>query len=158
MDAFLYGAGASKIGSIVGGGAKEGQKLIDSFLKATPALATLKEKVSTLAQKGSLLGLDGRRIIVRSEHAALNSLLQSAGAIVMKQALIILDKKIRLNKWDAKFVANVHDEWQLEVKAGQEHLVGQAAKDSIKEAGEYFKMRCPLDGEYKTGNNWAECH
>jgi DNA polymerase I-like protein with 3'-5' exonuclease and polymerase domains len=88
----------------------------------------------------------------------LNSLLQSAGAIVMKQALIILDQKIRVNKWDAKFIANVHDEWQLEVKAGQEHLVGQAAKESIKQAGEHFKMRCPLDGEYKTGNNWAECH
>lgn len=156
--AFLYGAGAAKIGSVVGGGAKEGQKLIDSFLKATPALAKLKETVARLAQKGTLLGLDGRKIIVRSEHAALNSLLQSAGAIVMKQALIILDQKIRINKWDAKFIANVHDEWQLEVKEGQEHLVGVAAKESIKEAGEHFKMRCPLDGEYKTGSNWSECH
>lgn len=156
--AFLFGAGAAKIGSIMGGGAKEGQKLIDAFLKAIPALAKLKSKVGRLAAAGTLLGLDGRRIIVRSEHAALNSLLQSAGAIVMKQALIIFDEKIKTNKWDAKFIANVHDEWQLEVKEGVEDLVGQAAVESIREAGVYFKMRCPLDGEFKTGRNWAECH
>lgn len=156
--AFLYGAGAAKIGSIVGGGQKEGQKLIDSFLAATPALAKLKSKVGRLASTGTLLGLDGRRIIVRSEHAALNSLLQSAGAIVMKQALVIFDKKIKDHQWDAKFIANIHDEWQKEVKEGLEHLVGQAAVESIREAGIHFKMRCPLDGEYKTGRNWADCH
>lgn len=156
--AFLYGAGAAKIGSVIGGGAKEGQKLIDSFLKATPALAKLKEKVARLAAKGYVPGLDGRRVLVRSEHAALNTLLQSAGAIVMKKALVIFDKKIKDNKWDAKFIANVHDEWQLEVKEGLENLVGQAAVDSIREAGVSFNMRCPLDGEYKTGRNWAECH
>lgn len=156
--AFAYGAGAAKIGSIVGGGAKEGQKLIDSFLKALPSLKKLKEKVARLAASGTLLGLDGRRVMVRSEHAALNSLLQSAGAIVMKQALIILDKKIKEYNLDAKFIANVHDEWQLEVKEGQEQQVGSLAVESIREAGIHFKMRCPLDGEFKTGRNWAECH
>lgn len=156
--AFLYGAGAAKIGSIVGGSAVEGQKLIDSFLNATPALRKLKEKVARIAKSGSVPGLDGRRVYVRSEHAALNTLLQSAGAIVMKKALTILNKKIKLNKWDAKFIANVHDEWQLEVKQGLEVVVGEAAVQSIREAGEYYKMRCPLDGEYKTGRNWYECH
>ena len=156
--AFLYGAGPSKIGSIVGGSAKDGQRLIDSFLDATPSLKKLRDTVSKYANKGFVPGLDGRKIWVRSEHAALNSLLQGAGAIVMKQALVLLSDKIRVNKWDAKFVANVHDEWQIEAAEAHADEVGRAARQSIIEAGEHFKLRCPLDGEYKIGRNWAETH
>ena len=112
--AFRYGAGPAKIGQIVGGGEREGKRLIDSFLKNTPALQKLKDKVSRLAEKEWLPGLDGRRLIVRSQHAALNTLLQGAGALVMKQALIMLNRKIIHAKINALFVANVHDEWQIE--------------------------------------------
>lgn len=172
--AFLYGAGASKIGKITGGGAKEGQKLIDSFLRNTPKLKVLREKVSEIfAKSGSLPGLDGRRLLVRSEHSALNTLLQGAGAIVMKQALVILDEKLKKKKIDYKFVANVHDEWQIEVPEQYAEEVGKMGVDSIKEAGEFFEyddvdenkktyrrkgMRCPLTGEYKVGNSWKETH
>lgn len=156
--AFLYGAGPSKIGAIVGGSAKDGQRLIDSFLEATPALKNLRYTISKYAGKGFVPGLDGRKIWVRSEHAALNSLLQGAGAIVMKKALVLLADKIKDNKWDAKFVANVHDEWQIEAAEAHADEVGRAARQSIIEAGEHFKLRCPLDGEYKIGRNWAETH
>lgn len=156
--AFLYGAGPAKIGAIVGGSAKDGQRLIDSFLEATPALKKLRDTVSKYASKGFVPGLDGRKIWVRSEHAALNSLLQGAGAIVMKKALVLLADKIKDNKWDAKFVANVHDEWQIEAAEAHADEVGRAARQSIIEAGEHFKLRCPLDGEYKIGRNWAETH
>ena len=156
--AFLYGAGPAKIGAIVGGSAKDGQRLIDSFLEATPALKKLRDTVSKYAGKGFVPGLDGRKIWVRSEHAALNSLLQGAGAIVMKKALVLLADKIKDNKWNAKFVANVHDEWQIEVTKSHADEVGRAARQSIIEAGEHFKLRCPLDGEYKIGRNWAETH
>jgi DNA polymerase I-like protein with 3'-5' exonuclease and polymerase domains len=156
--AFLYGAGPAKIGSIVGGNAKAGQKLIDSFLANTPALQRLRSTVSRYAGKGFVPGLDGRKIWVRSEHAALNSLLQGAGAIVMKKALVLFYDKTKTNKWPVKLVANVHDEFQLEVPKEYATIVGEAAKASIVEAGEYFKLRCPLDGEYKIGANWRETH
>jgi DNA polymerase I-like protein with 3'-5' exonuclease and polymerase domains len=156
--AFLYGAGPAKIGSIVGGGSKEGSKLIAAFLKGTPSLQGLRDKVSKYASKGYVPGLDGRKIWVRSEHAALNSLLQGAGAIVMKKALVIFDDKRIKNKWDVKYVANVHDEAQLETTKELAEVVGEAFKQSIIEAGEHFKLRCPLDGEYKVGNNWRETH
>lgn len=156
--AFLYGAGPAKIGSIVGGNAKAGQKLIDSFLANTPALQRLRSTVSRYAGKGFVPGLDGRKIWVRSEHAALNSLLQGAGAIVMKKALVLFYDKTKTNKWPVKLVANVHDEFQLEVPKEYATIVGEAAKASIVEAGEYFKLRCPLDGEYKIGVNWRETH
>jgi DNA polymerase I-like protein with 3'-5' exonuclease and polymerase domains len=156
--AFLYGAGPAKIGKIVGGTAKDGKKLIDKFLQNTPSLQKLRAKLEKYVKNGYVPGLDGRLIWVRSDHAALNTLLQGAGAIIMKKALCILDKKIRTNKWDAHFVVNVHDEFQLEVKEEHAEEVGKAAKQSIIEAGEYFNLRCPLDGEYKIGKNWAETH
>jgi DNA polymerase I-like protein with 3'-5' exonuclease and polymerase domains len=156
--AFLYGAGPAKIGSIVGGSASAGQKLIDAFLKGTPSLQRLRDKVSVYASKGYVPGLDGRKIWVRSEHAALNSLLQGAGAIVMKKALVILDEKFKRNKIDAKFVVNVHDEFQIECNKDVADVVGKAAVQSIREAGIAYNLRCPLDGEYKVGRNWRETH
>jgi DNA polymerase I len=168
--AFLYGAGDAKIGTIVGAGAKEGQALKSRFLKNTPSLEKLREDVSKIAKnKGSLPGLDGRRVQVRSDHAALNTLLQSAGAIVMKQALVLLDAKLDKLGIDYKFVANVHDEWQIEVEEGFADLVGKLGVRSIEEAGSYLGgldeitkkplgMRCPLSGEYKVGNSWKETH
>jgi DNA polymerase I len=156
--AFLYGAGPAKIGSIVGGGAKEGETLIKSFLDNTPSLKALRTKIERLAEKGYLPGLDGRRLQVRSPHAALNTLLQGAGAIVMKQALVLLYKKIHKEKLNAEFVANVHDEWQIEVDVDHAETVGKLAVQSIEEAGAVLGLRCPLTGEYRVGKSWAETH
>lgn len=156
--AFLYGAGDGKIGSIVGGTAKDGARLKAKFLSQTPALAQLLGRVGKQAAKGWVPGLDGRRIWVRSEHAALNSLLQGAGAVVMKKALVLFDDKVTANKWQIKYVANVHDEAQIECPKDIAEEVGKAFRQSIIEAGEAFQLRCPLDGEYKIGRNWRETH
>jgi DNA polymerase-1 len=105
-----------------------------------------------------LPGLDGRKLFIRSAHSALNTLLQGAGAIVMKQALVLLDTKIRKLSLNAQFVANVHDEWQIECSEEDADLVGSLAVDSIKTAGVKLGLRCPLDGEYKKGKTWAMTH
>lgn len=157
--AFLYGAGAAKIGKVVGAGAQEGQKLIDSFLENTPTLDVLRKKVANICKlSGSLPGLDGRRLHVRSDHAALNTLLQGAGAIVMKQALVLLDTRLQQLDIDYKFVANVHDEWQIEVAEDYADMVGKLGVRAIEDAGRVLNMRCPLTGEYKVGNSWKETH
>lgn len=76
----------------------------------------------------------------------------------MKKALVLFDNKAESNKWMVKYVANVHDEFQLECPKDIAQAVGEAAKLSIIEAGEAFQLRCPLDGEYKIGRNWRETH
>jgi DNA polymerase-1 len=156
--AYIYGAGDERIGSIAGGGRVVGKRLKDSFLKATPALAKLKENVAQAASRGYIQGLDGRKVFIRSEHAALNSCLQSAGAIIMKQALVILDKFATLWKLDYRLVGNIHDEFQVEVKADQADRFGRLAADCITAAGLHFNLRCPLAGDFKVGSNWAETH
>ena len=157
--AFLYGAGSTKIGSIVGGSAKDGQELIDKFLEATPALNRERRRITLLAEKDKVIkGLDGRYLWIRSPHAALNTLLQGAAAIVMKRALLIFHQGIGERR--ARFVANVHDEWQLEVDTDttSPQMVGEMGVDSIRKGGEYYKLRCPLTGTYNIGDNWAETH
>ena len=156
--AFIYGAGDAKIGSVVGGGKRLGAELKKRFLDNNPSLKTLRDRVSQAARRGYLKGLDGRKIFIRNEHAALNSLLQGGGAIVMKRALVQLYSLIKLNAYDAKIVANIHDEWQIEVKEEIADAVGEVAVRCIEEAGDYYNMRCPLTGEYKIGDNWNETH
>jgi DNA polymerase I-like protein with 3'-5' exonuclease and polymerase domains len=157
--AFLYGAGPAKIGSVVGGTSKEGQKLITNFLRNTPKLQRLRERVSeAFTARGVLLGLDGRKLLVRSEHSALNTLLQGAGAIAMKQALVLLHKDLTNRKIPFKLVANVHDEWQIEVPEKYAEQVGKSGVTAITKAGVEFKMNCPLTGEYKIGDTWKQTH
>ncbi len=156
--AFLYGAGDAKLGSIVGGTAKDGNALRTRFLRNTPSLETLRERVGSASRKGYLIGLDGRKLWVRSEHSALNTLLQAAGAIIMKRALVLLDDYATQHKIDYKFIGNIHDEIQSEVATEQAEKFGWLAVECIKAAGLSFQLRCPLDGEYKVGTTWAETH
>ena len=156
--ALVYGAGDAKIGSVAGGGIKKGKMLKQTFFTNLPALKTLRDRVQQAANRGFLKGLDGRKIFVRSQHAALNTLLQGGGAIVMKKAMCLLQDMLELNVIDAKFVANIHDEWQIQVKESQADFVGESGCNAIKKAGEYFNMRCELKGEYKIGGDWSETH
>ena len=156
--ALIYGAGDEKIGSIIKGNRADGKRLRERFLSGLPTLRTLKERVDRAAEKGYLKGLDGRKILLRHKHAALNTLLQGGGAIAMKKALIILEDNIRLNGLDAKFVANIHDEWQIQVIEKQADFVGRLGVQAIEQAGQHYNMRCPLTGEYKIGDSWYETH
>ena len=154
--AFLYGAGNAKIGEVVGSTSGAGKKLKDRFLENTPALADLRKSVLEDGESGSLVGLDGRRLSVRSAHAALNTLLQGAGAIVMKQAIVILYDL--LDNVDFKLVAQVHDEWQIECKPEDADFIGKSCVNAMVFAGEVLQLNCPLDGEYRVGNSWADTH
>ena len=156
--AFLYGAGDAKIGSIVGGSARDGKRLKEKFLRNTPALRKLRERVGVASGRGYVLGLDRRRVAVRSEHAALNTLLQSAGAIVMKKALCLLDEYAVLHKIDYKFIGNIHDEIQTEVATKDAERFGRLATACIEAAGNHYKLNCPLAGEYQIGTDWSETH
>lgn len=154
--AFLYGAGDAKIGQIVGGSARQGKEIKGRFLDRVGSLNKLRQQVSTDAESGFLTGLDGRRIRVRSQHAALNTLLQGAGAVVMKQAIVILYDLLAYV--DFKLVAQVHDEWQIECKPEDADFIGKSCVNAMVFAGEVLQLNCPLDGEYRVGNSWADTH
>jgi len=109
-----------------------------------------------------LLGIDGRRLPIRSLHSALNQLLQSTGAITVKKATTILyndmtSKGLEFGK-DYGFVAHVHDEVQALVRPEYVNLYKDLAIDSFRKAGEYFNLKCPMTGEARVGQNWMETH
>jgi hypothetical protein len=169
--AFLYGAGDEKIGSITNPDSDTktqktvGRRLKKKFLKAFPALKKLLDAVKGAAKRGFLRGLDGRKVYVRSEHAALNTLLQSAGALICKQWLVCLEDILEENNlkhsWDGDFVfcAWVHDEVQIACRTQQiADQIGAYCEEAMKRTEQLFNFRCPLATDYGTGKTWADTH
>lgn len=155
MYTWLYGGGGKKLGEVMGVTTEEGFKLKDKFLKKIPALKQLVTKVQEVSANGDIGGLDGRRIFCRSQHSALNSLLQSGAAIASKHW--IAECKQFLNK-DCKLVAWIHDELILEVKKGKEELIKKEVIKAIERAGVKSHLRVPLTGDSKIGYSWKEIH
>lgn len=178
--AFLYGAGAAKIGLIVGGGKKEGSALMKKFIEGTPAIKDLREAVqSTLISESKwvdgenivkwkrrwLKGLDGRRIHIRSPHSALNALLQGDGAVVCKHWIVETERMLEeagyVHGWEGDFayMAWVHDELQIACRTQEiaEEVV-KIAQLAMRKVGEFYNFKCVLDTEGKIGPTWKECH
>jgi DNA polymerase-1 len=165
----LYGGGAKKTGSIIlpegneDQQYKKGKETINTFYENLPAIKKLKDNIDkALSKRDYLIGIDGRQLQIRSKHSALNQLLQSTGAILMKKATTILYEDL-LNKNfkffdDWGFCVFCHDEWQILTKPEHANTVATAAVDSIAKSGQYFKLLCPFTGEFKIGKNWEETH
>jgi DNA polymerase-1 len=158
--ATLYGAGAAKIGSIVGGGYEEGEQILANFYANTPNLKKLQERVARLAEAGTIKGLDGRRLHIRSERAALNTLLQSCGAIIAKQWCVEIHKELNRQRLSEHVMqcAFVHDEIQMAVKEKYCEIVAKIMVASAEKAGVQLSFRVKVDAEAKIGNHWADTH
>ena len=154
--AFLYGAGDAKIGSIVGQDSSVGKIIKERFLENTPSLAKLKQQVGKASDKGYLKALDGRHVRVRSEHASLNFLLQSAGAIIAKRAWVIFHELA--THLDYKQLGVIHDEIQIECSPDDAEEIGKLTVKAMELTTDYYKLRCPISGEYKIGRSWNETH
>lgn len=154
--AWLLGAGDVKITNITG---QMGKELKKRFLDNLPALKHLKEvEVKKAVQQGWYEALDGRRIMIPSNHLALSAYLQGGEAIIMKLALLLFTQEIRKRKLNMFPVAFVHDEFQIDSQEDQAEEGGELAAQCIINAGKILKMKCPLDAEYKIGKSWKDTH
>jgi len=157
--AFLYGGGDAKIGQIVGGNSRAGKKLKDEFLLSTPALKRLREGVlNAVAHRKWLKGMDGRILRIRSAHSALNTLLQGAGAIIMKYWAIEVAKVADKEELDWNPCMTVHDELQSEVAEKDVERFMEICVDSFPKISLDLKSNCLLEGEAMAGNTWLETH
>lgn len=156
--AVTYGASPKKLASTFGWTIAEAEEAYKKFWDANPALRSLVAKVQSSGEKGWVRGLDGRPIPVDSKHSALNRLLQSAGAITMKYAMVIADRDVRKMELDAFGLIRYHDEEQWECNKTQADILGKIGIESIRKAGRYLNLNVALDGEYKIGSNWSETH
>ena len=167
--AVCYGAGARKVGSLFYPKESEqkmmakGKEVIDTFYKRLPAIKKLKDKISDrINSRGYLTGIDGRHLQIRSAHSALNQLLQSTGAVLMKKATCILHEDLAeqglVHHQDYGFCGFFHDEWQLAVKPEYVDILQPTSIKAIEKSGEFFNLLCPFTGESRVGKNWKECH
>ena len=154
--AYLYGGGDDLIGKICGGGKKLGKKIKHQFLSNTPALAVLRKRIEQAAKKGWIKTLDGRKVYVRSPHSALNFLLQSTGSIIAKRAWVIFHSLAY--QFDYKQLGVIHDEIQIECDPTDAEVIGKLVVQAMEETTEYYKLNCPITGEYKVGKSWSETH
>ena len=167
--AFIYGAGDQKLGHSLHPELSDpqkkqlGQELRRKFLDAIPGLEPLinavKEKVRG---SGRLRGLDGRPIFCRAEHAALNYLLQSAGAILSKRWVVVgqdlIDQAGLTYNRDYTRCAYVHDEVQLSVVPTEADRVAELLVRAAPIAGQHYKFRVPITAAADTGASWQDTH
>ena len=157
--ALIYGAGDAKMGQVIGGSAEDGAALKEKFLDGLPALKNLIDNTKKEAKRnGYVKGIDGRVIWVDEEYKALNRLLQSCGAIVMKVAIVKCVETLEARRIPYKLVAQVHDEFQIETPEHFGKAVGIIARQSIIDAGLELDLSCPMDGEWAIGKTWADTH
>ena len=162
--AIIYGAQDKKLGTMSqtrpNGWSDErtGAAMRAIMEKKIPAMGELMEKVRRASKRGYLVGLDGRKLFLRSAHSALNLAIQGAGAIVMKESIVLLDVWVNRYKLDVIKVGDFHDEAQADVLPAHVHAYGNLAVRSIIRAGQNLDLNCPLDADYKVGDSWAETH
>jgi hypothetical protein len=166
----LYGCGAIKAGTIIDPNEKNevvlkrlGSSAINSFMRGVPALRELKEKLSAnLSERGVLFGLDKRILYCRSDFKALNVLLQSAGAIIMKQVVVNLHNNMQstglIYGVDWFQHAMVHDEIQLSCKPQHTELLKEKALLSFPQAQQFLNFKCDIEGNAKVGHCWYDTH
>ena len=167
--AYLYGASDRKLAQIsreAGGPIKSGKEIRRRMNEGINGLGKLSQAIQKRADVGWFRAIDGRKIYIKSPHSALNYLLQSCGAIVMKKSLEVFHYDLAKTAGficdestvNFSYVANVHDEVQLSVEPEHAKTIGELFKASITLAAERLKMRCPLSATYAIGSNWKETH
>lgn len=167
--AYLYGASDRKLSQILkesNGKIRSGKEARKRMDEGINGLGKLSGLVKRKAKRGFIKAIDKRRIPIKSEHSALNFLLQSAGAIVMKKALQVFHFDLAVEAGYVKdnmpihfnYCANVHDEVQLTVEPEHAETVGQLFAKSIEVAGERLGLLCPVSGSYDIGENWRDTH
>ena len=159
--AFLYGAGDTKIGVSydkqlpADKAAKKGKEIRKAYVAAIPGLKELLEAVHKTSEKGYILGIDRRRILVDSKHKSLNYLLQGSAAILAKRWMVLAHEHLPKT---ARQLAFIHDELQYEVEKKDLEDLKFLLELTAVQAGEFYNLRCPIAAESTSGMNWAETH
>ena len=155
--AIIMGAGVGKIGEILGS-LERGKEAFNNLKNNITGWKKFQKEIEYRAGVGYFIGLDGRRIPLKSAHFGMSSYLQAGEAVIMKRAMVESYKEIKRLGLDAFQVAVVHDEMQYDCAEDCAETVGKILEKNIVAAGEYYKLRCPLGAEYKIGLTWLDTH
>ena len=162
--AFLYGAGDEKIGhsydkQLSSSSAKrKGKEIRQAYIEAIEGLDQLLAGIKSASERGYVLSIDKRKILLDSPHKALNYLLQSGAGTIAKQWMLINHDTINEVGICCSQLGFIHDELQFECDPNQTMDLCASLVFSATAAGEYYNMRVRIDAEATIGNNWSETH
>jgi DNA polymerase-1 len=88
-----------------------------------------------------------------AERTALNSPLQGTAADLIKMAMIIIDRRLREEKFEARMILQVHDELLFELPFDEQEAVAAMVR---KEMEEVHPLSVPLAVEIGVGPNWRD--
>ena len=159
----IYGGGDKKLGLTAGASKanaiKKGKEIRKRIMTGLKGFAELSSAVAARAETGVLKGLDGRPIRIQGKnHAALNYLLQSSGAIVTKVWLVHAYKQLQEAGVDFYPLAYVHDEVQLSVAPEHVEQTEFILTSSMIDVQQLVGFKCPLAADAQHGQSWADCH
>lgn len=177
--AFMFGASDKKLASSYGStDINVGTKIREALLSVAAGFEVLvenltKEWKSNARKKvndwgkigyynGWITGLDGRPILIESEHQILVYMLQSDEAIMMSAAYNLMNKRFERKGWeygkDYGFLIYYHDEVEVEVREELAEEAAEIMEKCIEDAGKFYKIECPHVGDSKIGDTWLDVH
>ena len=174
--AYIFGAGNAKLGSIENASAERGLEIKQNLEASIPALKRVQDELrqewrttakvranlwgGTEFYGGIVKGLDGRPILVDSDHKLLMGALQSDEAILMQYAMQLLHQALQVRGFYQRAWQLIwyHDEWQWETTPALADTIGKLGCWAVHRAGQLLGLNCPQAGEYRVGKNWAETH
>ena len=155
MFATIYGAQAAKVSTIVDIPLATGRTLLRRLHGTLPELRHAQEFFASYArQKGFVENACGRRVKCERPHAALNYVIQSSAADIMRRALVRVDDALTTRKI-GRTMFTVHDEVVSSVRKGSDHengkLICQTMTDAASELVDFT-----IKADYTIhGNRWG---
>jgi len=160
--ALTYGCQPAKLAKTIGCSEAKAKKMFDAFWRGNTALSAFKERITKFWKKEGgkkyIVGIDGRKIWIRSEHSIVNAYFQSTGSITVKVAALFLDKWCRQRNMQAQQIIIYHDELEYELPPEEKEILGELTQRAFVKAGEYLKIRVPVTGSPKWGKDWRSVH
>lgn len=145
---------------------KEAEMYIQSYFDQYPKVKEfLDETVEQAQENGYVTTMFGRRrplpeimssnFMQRSfgKRVAMNAPIQGTAADIMKKAMLLVWKELRMRGLKSKILIQVHDELLLEVKKEEEECVREILVRGMKEAAD---LLVALEVDVHCGDNWYE--
>ena len=145
--------------AILGCSRREAEKIIKDFFDGNPGLCKLMDALKAFYKKYKYIkAINGTRLMIRSEHVLLNSLIQASAATIFKRWSTLIWRDIDKHNLDASIIIMYHDEVELRVHKDDVDKIREILVNTLEETGLFYKLKVPLETQSKVGESWADVH
>jgi len=150
--AVIYGMGTKSLAKRLKIDEREAQKFLDYFFAQYPEVKQLQNMLEqSILKEGGFFNHYGRWLSLKPDerYRALNYLIQSTAADLLKQAMVRIGKL--LEKYSSQILLTVHDELIIEMPKEELRLI-----PIIKQLMKTSPFSVPIKFSVKLGHNWKK--